>query len=69
MASAPPDGYQPALSAAQRRRLLKLIEDQYRGTVNSSQPIILDSFIRHVTPVSGAPKEMNFKRPRRKGKT
>lgn len=50
----------PVLTRAQRRALKTILKDEYKGVINSGEPMLLDGFIRDVKPVFATPKEMDY---------
>jgi hypothetical protein len=50
----------PVLTRAQRRALKTILKDEYKGVVNSGEPMLLDGFIKGVNPVFPSAKEMDY---------
>lgn len=50
----------PVLTRPQRRALKTILKDEYKGVVNSGEPMLLDGFIKDVKPIFATPKEMDY---------
>ncbi|MGE3180936.1 MAG: phage portal protein [Phycisphaerae bacterium] len=53
-------GERPTLTADQRRQIIYAIKQAYGGTMNSGEPLILDSLIEKVEKLSHTPSEMDW---------
>lgn len=50
----------PVMTRDQRKALKAIMKEEYRGTVNFGEPMILDGFIKGVAPIFPNPKELDF---------
>lgn len=56
----PDGGPRGKMTTAQRQQFRNAILEQYRGFEKSGMPMILDSLIQDIKPITTAPKEMGF---------
>jgi len=54
-------GHRPRLSGAQRKQLVRSIQQLYAGAVKAHEPLILDGLIESVQKLSMGPAEMDWK--------
>ena len=50
----------PTLTRAQRKALKTILKDEYRGVVNTGEPMILDGFIKDIKPIFPGAREMDY---------
>lgn len=51
---------QPVLTRSQRKALKSVLLEEYRGTLASGLPFVLDGFVRDIKPIYQTPRELDF---------